>query len=88
MTAMWTKLKRPGRSSYWKTSKTFKNLHAHRSKKVARVSAKGWKGNATTFDTYRRRNLDSTKASEKFTDGTEKYLSSQIKSCLSNIVFC
>lgn len=36
------------------------------------ASAKGWKGNATMFDTHSKRNLGSTEAAEKFTDGTEK----------------
>lgn len=52
-------------------------------KRAALVSTKGWKGNTTMYDTYSKRNLDSTKATGKFIDGTEKYLSSQIKSCLS-----
>lgn len=60
-----------------------KKLRVYRSKRVAWVLAKGWKGNATTHDTYSKRNLDRAKAVEKFIDGREKYLSSQIKSCLN-----
>lgn len=50
-----------------------KKLPVYRSKRVAWVSAKGWKGNATTYDTYSKRNMDSTKAAEKIIDGTEKF---------------
>lgn len=34
--------------------------------------SQSWKGNATTFHTHSKRNLDSIEAAEKFTDETEK----------------